>query len=80
MADPNSALTRLRRWLVRRLDVRPAPGESWCENCSLNGGRTRVLSADGGPDHAREHIANGGPIGHFVTITSAWPARGSSGQ
>jgi hypothetical protein len=79
MADPNSLLTRLRRRLARRLDVQPAPGESWCENCALNGGRTKVLSADGGEAHAREHIADGGPTSHHVTITSAWPARRQQG-
>ena len=76
MADPNSTLTRLRRWLVARLDVRPDPGESWCLDCTLNGGRTKVLTANGGPDHAREHVADGKPTGHHITILSTWPPGG----
>lgn len=67
--DPDSLLIRLRRWLVYKLDVKPAPGKSWCVNCALNGGRTRIMNADAGPVHAREHTA----AGEQVTIQSAWP-------
>jgi hypothetical protein len=58
MADPNSVTTRLRRWLAERLNVQPDIGEGWCLNCSLNGGRTRVISATAIEAHAREHTAS----------------------
>lgn len=73
MANPNSLLTRLRRRLAKRIAPGPDPGESWCVGCSLHGGRTVVLTADGGPDHAREHQESSDPGAHVITLQSAWP-------
>lgn len=58
MSNPNSALTRLRSWIVRKVEPHPDAGEGWCQNCSLNNGRTRVLTADGVATHAQEHVAS----------------------
>jgi hypothetical protein len=55
MADPNSRLTQLRAFLAAVLEPKPDPGEAWCMDCVLNGGRTMVLSADGTKAHAAEH-------------------------
>lgn len=69
MAKPNSALTLIRRILVRIIEPGPDPGEAWCLDCSLNGGRTLVLPADGYKPHAISH-ADG-----QVQIRACWPGK-----
>jgi hypothetical protein len=75
MAKPNSRTTRLRRFLVAILDPKPDPGEAWCLGCYLNGGQTRVLTADGTKAHAAEHTANPPDVSHGavkVIMQSRW--------
>jgi hypothetical protein len=62
-------MVRLRRWLARKLDVHPDPGEGWCLRCSLNGGRTRVIPPDSVQVHAQEHLDTEGPH-HLVDIVT----------
>jgi hypothetical protein len=69
MADPNSAVTKLRLYLARRIQPRPDPGEGWCEGCSLNGGRTLVFSVDGMAAHVRQHGTE------RIRVQTARPAR-----
>ena len=55
MADPNSVTTRVRMIMVRWLDPSPDPGEAWCMECSLHGGRTLILNATGHEEHLGKH-------------------------
>ena len=70
--NPNSRLTRLRRRLADILEPLPANGEGWCIDCTLNGGRTLVISADGYRRHVAGHVTEHGP-GEQVRIRAAWP-------
>lgn len=72
MTDPNSPLTRLRWWIVRRVQPSPDPGEAWCVGCCLKGGRTIVVSADGHKEHAYLHHNTEGHD-HRMEIIVAWP-------
>jgi hypothetical protein len=47
----------------------------------MNGGRTKILAADGGDDHAREH-AESHPDGvpETIDIVTAWPSREAMGD
>lgn len=65
MNDPNSLATKIRRWLARKIDVKPDPGEGWCLSCCLNGGRTKIISGDGLHDHVDLHAP-----GDYVHIES----------
>lgn len=60
--------------LARMIEPRPDPGEAWCLNCALNGGRTAILSADGARDHGRQHEGGG-----LVRIQIAWPQQAEGG-
>ncbi len=78
MSNPNSPLTRFRWWLSHLAEPHPDAGDTWCMNCSLNGGQTKILTADGSAGHAREHV-NGHPgprglTGETITIlvTETW--------
>lgn len=75
MANPNSLLTRLRRYAVTRLQPAPDPGEAWCVGCTLNGGRTLIISADGFRDHSAEHTNSEGS--GYVEIIARWPGNRS---
>jgi hypothetical protein len=55
VADPGSLLTWMRWRLSRWLEPEPDPGEAWCMECALNGGRTLLLPADGHEIHAERH-------------------------
>ena len=55
MARPDSLTTRLRILIARRLEPMPDPGEAWCVGCSMNDGRTLVVSVNGIWDHAKKH-------------------------
>lgn len=55
MNNPNSATTKFRRWLARKIDVKPDAGEGWCLSCTLNGRRTKIIAVDGLQDHVEEH-------------------------
>ena len=55
MAKPNSVTTKVRRYLSDKLDPCPDMGEGWCVNCSLNGGKTAVISATGLRGHLEQH-------------------------
>lgn len=71
LTDPNSAVTRLRGWLARRLEPRPAPGEAWCMTCELNGGRTLIVTADGWRAHVERHSDLPGT--HYVDVKASYP-------
>jgi hypothetical protein len=71
MSDPNSRLTRLRRRAARIVEPRPDPGEAWCTDCTLNDGRTLVVSADGMREHAERHVREE-PAG-MVSLQATWP-------
>jgi hypothetical protein len=68
VSRPNSRTTRLRRWLAAWLEPMPDAGESWCLDCYLNDGKTKVLSADGTRAHAAEHAARPPDVGHPVKV------------
>jgi hypothetical protein len=72
MARPGSTLTAFRVWLAARIDPQPDPGEGWCMRCSMNGGRTLVLSADGTHAHARDHQDSPDEGQHFVSVRARW--------
>ncbi len=63
MNDPNSWLTKARRWLARKIDVKPDAGEGWCLSCCLNGGSTKIISSE----NLREHVELHEP-GDYVHI------------
>lgn len=71
MANPRSVLTRVRLWLVRWLEPEPDPGEAWCVGCSLNGGATIVVPADGHRVHSQFHADEDGD--QVVTMRVTWP-------
>jgi hypothetical protein len=73
MPKPNSIITKIRRELANRLQPCPDKGEAWCVNCTLNSGRTAVLSADGISPHTLEHYR----INHedHISILAAWPSQ-----
>ena len=68
MADPDSRLTGFRRWLAQRIEPLPDAGEAWCVDCTLNGGRTALLSATGYEDHASRH-----PSDEEISIRAVFP-------
>lgn len=59
LANPDSLLSAFRRWLVRWIELSPAPGEAWCLRCELNGGKTRVVPIHGWREHVEEHKERG---------------------
>lgn len=65
---PDSALSRLRRWASDLIDPKPDRGEAWCIQCSLNGGRTLILSADSLVSHREKHGDD------YVRMDARWPA------
>jgi hypothetical protein len=69
--NPNSRLTRFRRRLAQIIEPLPANGEGWCIDCTLNGGRTLVISPDGYRQHVSEHVARHGADDQ-VRIRAAW--------
>jgi len=72
-AHPNSRWSRFRSLLAQRIDPTPDPGESWCVDCSLNGGRTLVLPADSIIQHVRkDHLK---VEREHIVIKAAWPLR-----
>jgi hypothetical protein len=71
VANPRSRLTRARLLVARWLEPEPDPGEAWCMGCSLNGGVTVVLPADGHRRHAQAHADADGD--HIVAIRVTWP-------
>lgn len=74
MTQPDSLLSRIRRWLAGRIEPEPPPGEAWCVNCSLNNGSTQVLSPDGIRQHQEQH-GDG-----YVRIQAAWPSCSQEGN
>jgi hypothetical protein len=56
-------------WRLFRNEKMPPPGEAWCVNCSLNGGKRKVIS----PDGLREHLMMHPPEAR-ITIRAAWPS------
>lgn len=73
MAAPDSWLTRLRRRAAAAIEPFPAPGEAWCIRCTMNAGRTLIVSADGTRDHVLRHRAED-PAGKIL-IKTTWPSR-----
>lgn len=71
ITDPDSAVTRLRDWLSRKIAPSSVPGEAWCMRCELNNGRTLIVSADGWTDHVRRH--HDLPGTHYVSVRASWP-------
>lgn len=71
MASPTSWLTRVRMVLARWVEPKPDPGEAWCIGCSLNSGRTAVVSAAGHQEHAQVHAAGDGE--EMLRIWVTWP-------
>jgi hypothetical protein len=67
MSNPNSLWTRYRRILAALIEPHPDPGEGWCVDCSLNGGRTVVLPADGLEEHTELHGDE------RVMLSARWP-------
>jgi hypothetical protein len=55
MRKPNSKTTRLREWIAYTIDPMPPMGEAWCMKCSINGGKTAVISAAGLTLHVKAH-------------------------
>jgi len=53
--NPDSRMAKLRILLAAALDPMPDPGEAWCMDCALNGGRTQVLTATGYMTHVQLH-------------------------
>jgi hypothetical protein len=60
--NPNSIMVLFRIKLASIIDPMPAPGECWCVNCSVNDGRSLVLSEDGWQIHLEKHS----PDDHIV--------------
>jgi hypothetical protein len=71
MHDPNSLIVRFRRWLANIIGVRPDPGEGWCLGCKLNGGRTKIIPADGLREHVDQHAP--GDYVHIETSNREMP-------
>lgn len=67
MARINSAPTRLRLWLVRKLDPRPPRGEVWCMHCMLTGGGNLALDYSQMQPHIDSHRRAGKP-GHQINL------------
>lgn len=75
MADPNSLLTWARFRVARWIEPMPDPGEAWCMNCMMNGGRTLVVAVNNHRDHSVVHadaIRNHGMSDHTVAIRVNW--------
>lgn len=75
MAKPDSPVTRLRRHLAALIEPSPDPGEAWCVYCTLNDGRTLIVSADGIREHVEQHVPGSGS----VNVRAAWPPGGVPG-
>ncbi len=67
MAQPNSLLTIVRRWLALKIHPFPDVGEAWCVNCAVNGGKTTIISAMGMEHHINAHDKN-----DIVRIEGLW--------
>jgi hypothetical protein len=55
MPNPNSLPTKVRIRLSQWIDPHPDKGEAWCMDCTLNGGRTIILNANGHREHVEAH-------------------------
>jgi hypothetical protein len=75
MARPDSIVTWWRRWAAKRLMPVPDAGEAWCIGCTLNGGRTVIVSAAGYQVHAEEHreLYEHGGSDHTIEMVVTWP-------
>jgi hypothetical protein len=73
VANPDSAVTRFRRFLAAVIEPRPDPGEAWCLNCCLCGDHTLVITPDGVDAHAELHRQQMPDA--TVTIQATWPCR-----
>lgn len=51
-----SLLTKVRLELARVIDPFPDPGEGWCVNCSMNAGKTLILSSSSVEKHVDKHV------------------------
>jgi len=45
----------------------PPPGEAWCVKCSLNGGKTRIVSPGGLRHHIDQH-----PPKDIIDLRASW--------
>lgn len=55
MARANSAATRVRQWVIRKIEPFPDLGEAWCIDCRLNGGKTQIFPENSMRSHVMKH-------------------------